>query len=113
MIKIKFSHSYVKNCQVKDRPTYLIGVSKCEISKLPRDFLFWDTMFVDNTKDGADFYKLPKKGDFLLLTLCTPDSYNDAAHPFHIWTTLRRFVYEKELFYKKHIGERVEIVTQL
>jgi hypothetical protein len=112
MIKIKFSHKYVKNSDVGNRPTYLIGVSKCDISKLPRDFLFWDTMYVDNMKDGAGFYKLPKRGDFILLTLCTPDSYNDEAHPFHIWTTLRRWLKSKEDFYKKHIGEQVEIFIE-
>jgi hypothetical protein len=99
---------------VKDRPTYLIGVSKCEISKLPKDFIEWDTLYLDTAEDGINFYKLPKKGDFLLLTLCTPSSISKGkAYPFQIWTTLRRFVPRKESFYMRHIGEQVEIVTQL
>jgi hypothetical protein len=109
MIKIKFSHSYVKNSDVGNRPTYLIGVGKCDISKLPKEFLYWDTLYVDD-KLGACHYKLPTKGDFLLLTLCTPDSYNDEAHPFQIWTTLRRFHEKKYNYYHSHIGERVKVI---
>jgi hypothetical protein len=111
MIKIKFSHKYVKNSDVGNRPTYLIGVSKCDISKLPKEFLYWDTLYVDD-KLGICHYKLPTKGNFLLLTLCTPDSYDDEAHPFCIWTTLRRWLKSKEDFYRKYIGEQVEIVIE-
>jgi hypothetical protein len=112
MIKIKFSHKYAKNVHVGKRTTYLIGVSKCNISALPKEFIHWDTLYVDNRKICN--YKLPEKGIFMVLTLCTPASIaNKNLYPFQIWTTIRRWTPSKEKYYEKEIGKQVEIAEEL
>lgn len=110
MIKIKFSHRYVKFPEaVEKRKTFLVGVSDCLLERMPLDFIFWDTLFI-NPDGSIGHYPLPEKGRFILQTLCTPDAIVDGkALPFELWTTIRRWTPRKMEYYSLHVGEQVAI----
>jgi len=95
MPTIKFSYTYNKlfldGKLIKE--AILLDVIPVKIENLSKDFLNYDT-------DQGE-YKLPKKGEYLLLIFqksCT-----------NIFTTLRRYIPEKEEYYRKLIGETFTI----
>ena len=95
MAKIKFSHHYQK------MPAFLFGTTLIQIwvtdlSELTNRFIEYDTMILG----GQDFYKLPAKGKFMVLFLCTGTT---------LWTTIRRWTPRKETYYRSLIGQEVEI----
>ncbi len=77
--------------------TYLIGMSICDIEKLPKDFLEYDTEYAEG------YYPLPKKGKYMVLTLFTNGI---------LWTTIRRWTPQKESYYRGFIGHDVDIVIK-
>jgi hypothetical protein len=64
MNKIKFSHNYWK-LPPAEGYALLLEVLEVKLENLSRAFINYDTMYMENGKDG--YYKLPKKGDYLLL----------------------------------------------
>ena len=98
MIDIKFSHMYWKMPTEGLAETYLIGVSRIAIEKLPKSFIKYDTAY-----DPTANYPLPEKGEYMVLTLWTADQGE-------LWTTIRRWTPEKEKYYQEHLGEKVGIV---
>ena len=109
--KIKFNHHYLKldflYDLIYDKKTYLIGVSKVHIERLPQDFIRYDTAYRGQKVESGGFYTelypLPEKGTYLLLVLFTYDN---------VWTTLRKWTPEKEKKYKALVGQEVEIVIE-
>lgn len=96
--EIKFNHNYYKiPLQYKLLPTYLIGVSVCDFSQLPEDFVKVDSCY------AGGYYELPKEGKCLLLTLFTEHI---------IWTTVRKWNHEKEDKYRSAIGQEVKIKVE-
>jgi hypothetical protein len=106
MKKMRFSHIYKKfPLDLKRSKTYLIGVTTIEKDKFPPLFLKYDTEYMRGV--NTSFYKLPK-GKILLLTLFTT-SCDEFLIMNHVWTTIRRWLPEKEKYYQNSIGEEFEI----
>ena len=105
MPTIKFSHSYRKlldNNQGKVIETaLLVDVRVIQLETLHQDFIDYDT---DN-----GMYKLPKKGDYLMLLF----QKKECGEPANLFTTLRRRTLQKELYYSAMIGQtfKVEITA--
>ncbi len=96
MIKIKFSHRYVKmppDCQV----SRLLRIELVKLENLPKDFIDSDTEI-----QGGGHYPLPKKGNFMILWL-------ESSVMNIRWQTIRRWTRVKESYYRRHVGELVEI----
>ena len=95
---IKFSHVYKKMPpSINLEPTYLVGVSVCDIEKLPVEFLVFDTAILSG---GA--YPLPKKGKYIVLTLNTG---------IQTWTTIRRWTHRKYTYYADNLGQLVNVAV--
>ena len=109
MIKIKFSHKYGKmQLFFENYRTYLIAVSVIDLTKLPEEFLKYDTRYFESKKEK--FFKLNFK-KAIILTLYS--IREDVGLRFEtVWTTIRRWTKKKEEYYKKHIGEEVKIIVK-
>jgi hypothetical protein len=106
MAIIEFSHTYLKMpLDVSNLRTYLIGISVCDISDLPKNFIDYDTGYIE--KDSLKHYKLPK-GKVIILSLFTVRLYA----PNQVWTTIRSWNPSKESYYQKLIGEEIGIVVE-
>lgn len=106
MIKIKFSHRYLK-FPIGFQQSKHLDVLPVKLGELSPSFLDYDTAY---EKDGEILhYQLPKKGTFMILLLQA-----GAGHG-HLWTTIRsqkgRGGIDKLAYYKSHIGEVVECVV--
>jgi len=102
MRPVSFSHTYRKMCaDVLTEHTYLIGLQKIDIEKLPEGFLKYDSEYSEMGKTG--WYELPK-GEVLVLLLYTVAN--------GVWTTIRSYNEEKYEYYKSLIGERVQIIIK-
>jgi hypothetical protein len=105
-IQIKFSHVYNKMPltvkALNEAETRLVGVSICDVNRLPPKFVEWDTAIT-----AGGHYELPK-GQVIVLTLATFEQFREELPD--IWTTIRRATPEKATFYQSAIGERVEVV---
>lgn len=122
MQPIKFSHTYCKMppcfwSRDKDR-TFLIGMAIVEdVQKLPKEFLDWDTAYPVEVKgeDGKTIYQNIEhyelfKGKGLILTLFTLGEIGEGQIMESVWTTIRRWTPDKEIYYKGLVGQQVEIV---
>jgi hypothetical protein len=109
MAEIKFSHRYEK------MPTFytdtrLIGVSVCDISKLPKNFIEWDTRYYESVYGRYVNYALPETGQFIVLTLFSDrPSLLMSIKASAAWTTIRRWTPEKEAYYRNLIGQKMYI----
>lgn len=107
MLKIKFSHSYNKiGLAFKPTSRYLktatlLDVINVKLEDLSFAFLGYDTTYYEKGK--LENYKLPKKGDYLLLIFLGECG---------IFTTLRRQVPAKELYYRDKIGDVFEVIIE-
>jgi len=109
MLSIDFSHHYEK-MPAFYTDTRLIGVSVCDISKLPKDFLEWDTRYFENVYGRYENYALPNTGQFIVLTLFSGrPSLLMPVKASAVWTTIRRWTAEKEAYYRNLIGQKIEI----
>lgn len=92
MPTIKFSHKYTKLISFHENisKAKLLEVLIVNLEDLSKPFLDYDT---DNGK-----FQLPKKGKYMLLIF---QKYRMS----HLFTTIRRWTEEKELYYKKNIGQ--------
>lgn len=102
MNTIKFSHLYFKMPEsffFKDRETksFLIGISVCDISQLPKEFIDWDTAY--DSGNNVSHYELPQ-GKVIVLVIFTEQE---------CWTTIRSWNPNKEAFYRNLIGKEVKI----
>ena len=114
-VTIKFSHHYAKMPRQFLENTYLVGVSVCDIERLPEQFLAWDTFYHGTAEENfkASHYPLPRTGRFMVLSLFSwcPELTLDAS-PFPIartWTTIRSWEQAKEDYYRALVGQRVKI----
>ena len=101
MITIKFANYYKKMpYNVDVGITKLVGVQNVDLENLSPAFLRMDTAI-----RGGGYYRLPKKGKYMILRLDTEiENYFT-----HEWQTIRRWTSEKEAYYRSHIGEEVKI----
>ena len=102
---IKFSHAYDKMpagyCLSK-----LLDVLPVRLEDLSQEFLKYDTFI-----DGDEYYKLPAKGDYMILMLrstAIEDEAGDIVEPSQLWTTIRRRTPKKEKYYRNLIGQVME-----
>ena len=95
MNAIKFSHRYGK-MPGGPSPALLIEVLNVKLEELSQLFLNYDTTIYTGGQ-----YKLPKKGDYMILMLLSGGD---------LWTTIRRRTPEKEKYYRSQIGQQFEIV---
>jgi len=108
--RIRFSHKYFKMPEsffFKDREakSFLIGISVCDISQLPKEFLDWDTEY--DSGNGLAYYKLPK-GKVLMLIIFTKQE-NSVSE---CWTTIRSHNPQKEEYYRNLIGQEFKIEVE-
>ena len=96
-LTIKFSHKYDKlRAMDEHEQPKLLQVLDVELSDLSPDFLDYDTAIV-----GGGYYKLPKKGKYLLLMF-------EGNHG--LFTTLRAaWPPQKAAFYRNNIGNRFTV----
>lgn len=92
MNKIKFSHYYFKIPNLI-KEAVLLEVIPIKLEKLSSYFIQYDTAFING------FYRLPKKGDYLLLI------FNERVLNDKLFTTFRRRTPQKEKYYRSKIGE--------
>lgn len=101
MMKLKFDHEYAKIPEDISK-TCLLEVIKTHYDKLHSVFKVYDT----EHEDG--YYLLPN-GDLLLLILISYEKNISGGYNEVIWTSLRRYTEEKEVYYKSEIGNEIEI----
>ncbi len=101
---IKFSHSYDK-MPAGWYLSKLLDVLPVKLEDLSPEFLKYDTFI-----EGDEYYKLPKKGDYMILLLrstARTDDEGNVLEPSQLWTTIRRRTPEKEKYYRGLIGQVV------
>lgn len=103
MPTIKFSHRYTKlmDCQGAIVETaLLLSVVKIDLANMHPDFIDYDT--------DCGAYTLPKKGPYLMLLFVK----RFCGEPKHLFTTLRRFTPQKEIYYSQQVGKvfNIEII---
>lgn len=81
------------------RYTFLVGVSKCDVSRLPIGFLH---EFSEENGGLHDHLRLKRKGDYLLLTLWTRGIS---------WTAMRMSTEESDRFFNNLIGFEIGIAV--
>ncbi len=97
-LKIKFSHNYPK---LPANPTAeLIQVFVVDFEDLSKEFIEYDTQFVD--KDSFGNYPLPRGK---LLVLLFRDFWN-------LFTTVRRWTPEKQKYYQSNTGNLFNVVIE-
>jgi hypothetical protein len=97
MPTIKFSHRYSKMA-IQTECAKLLQVFVIEYSELSKQFIEYDTFYLDN---GIEFYPLPKSK---LLVLLFQDGDND-----YVFTTIRRWTLKKEEYYKSLMGDILNV----
>lgn len=103
MPQIFFSHLYPKLLDSHNNmidSAKLIGLFRVKLEDLHPSFLFYDT---DNGK-----YKLPKRGDFLMLLFLKP--FETYICDQNLFTTLRRYTPQKDIYYQKKVGMDFDII---
>jgi len=101
MRTIKFSHRYTK---MRGSEVRLIEVLNSKFEDLSDTFIEYDTRLCC----GGN-YKLPKKGDCLVLLFLGKGSIWDSSELF---TTVRRSTPEKEAYYKGLRGQKLRVEIQ-
>lgn len=99
MNTIKFSHHYPKMPE-NTRRTRILQIFLCDRKDLGELFVNYDTAY------SQGFYELPK-GKLIVLLL---QSIGNGMFFGDLWTTIRRWTPEKELYYRGLIGKEVEVV---
>lgn len=99
--KIKFSHRYDKipADTILNMGTVLLHVFTIEAKDIGFDFLNYDTIYCEDGK--VNRYELPKGKVLVLLLL---------SGGLMLWTTIRRWIPQKEKYYQNIVGQPVEIV---
>ena len=103
MNTIKFSHSYSKmDCNTETAG--LMFLSVCDVSELHKSFVEYDTKYWNPEMEDKAYYELPKTGKVIVLLL-----YDEKN--FIVFTTIRRWTPEKEVYYRSQVGKlfRIEI----
>jgi hypothetical protein len=103
-VAIKFSHAYDK-FPAGYYLSKLLDVLPVRLEDLSQEFLKYDTFI-----EGDEYYKLPKKGDYMILMLrstARTDDDGSVLEPSQLWTTIRRRTPEKEKYYRGLIGQVV------
>jgi hypothetical protein len=80
----------------------LLDVIPVKLEDLNLEFLQYDTRIKDE-----EFYKLPTKGDYMILMLRSTAIRNDDGELMEasqLWTTIRRRTPEKEKYYRELVG---------
>jgi len=108
MRKITFSHKYMKLYCMGEwaRMGKLVRAVLVNLEDLPKDFLEYDTEYIDE-KGEVRHYSLPPKGEYLLLLFCV-------GHTF-LFTTLRsRYgkYGDKKEYYDKMVGKIFDVVIE-
>lgn len=104
MQKIKFSHRYFKMPE-NFSDTMLLQVFTVPREELGIDFVGYDVTW-ENPNGDVEEYPLPK-GMLLVLLLASFVNGREV-----LWTTIRRWMPTKELYYRGLIGEKVQIVIE-
>ena len=104
MMKLKFDHNYAKMPEDVSK-TCLLEVIKTHSDKLHDVFKVYDT------EHEGGYYQLPD-GDLLLLILISYEKNILGGYNEMIWTSLRRYTEEKEVYYKSEIGHEIEVKSQ-
>lgn len=102
---IKFSHSYDK-MPAGWYLSKLLDVLPVKLEDLSQEFLKYDTWI-----EGDEYYKLPTKGDYMILLLrstAIKDDTGNITESSQLWTTIRRRTPEKEKYYRGLIGQVVK-----
>ncbi len=102
---IKFSHPYDK-MPAGYYLSKLLDVLPVKLEDLSQEFLKYDTFI-----EGDEYYKLPKKGDYMILMLrstAIKDEAGNIIEPSQLWTTIRRRTPAKEKYYRSLIGQVAE-----
>jgi hypothetical protein len=101
MNRIKFSYEYRKLLGANYSSVILLEVIVVNLDGLSKHFIGYDTDSV---------YKLPAKGEYLLLIF---DKNFNPSPAKNIFTTLRRWTGHKEEYYRSKIGQQfqIEILT--
>jgi hypothetical protein len=89
----------------RDAKSFLIGISVCDISQLPKEFLNWDTEY--DSGHGLARYELPK-GKVIMLIIFTKQE-NSVSE---CWTTIRSWNPQKEIYYHELIGQEFKIEVE-
>jgi hypothetical protein len=101
--RIHFSHVYSKMPSAirkgNEHITYLLAVDVNDISRLPVELLDWDTEYM--TDRGLAHYILPEGKVIILVLFTIPQN--------HLWTTIRSWNPQKEIFYRNLIGKEIKI----
>lgn len=100
---IKFSHDYEKlpeNAHGKEAE--LLLAEEIRLEDQTEAFLKYDTRTdaSDDAEENEKYYKLPNKGEFILLVFCCNGT---------IFTTLRRSTPQKLGYYKSQVGDFFKI----
>jgi hypothetical protein len=100
---IKFSHKYKKlGTSYLDNivsTATLIEVVVVELSNLSKEFISYDT------DDGR--FQLPSAGFYMMLIFKKPGRLD--SDTTDIFTTMRRYTFEKEKYYRENIGKVFDI----
>lgn len=91
---------------IESRKTFLLGVQKINYHQLPENFIFYDTLYLDEN-GKIENYPLPKT-DLIILTLFTASEQSP-----RVWTTVRRFEKKKYDYYSGLIGKEIEIKIEV
>ena len=103
--KIKFSHTYIKFPKDMDKGRLtLLQVFKVNYMELSKEFIEYDTRYIDENEDDHQFYKLPKT-DLLVLLFFDHFYYT-------CLTTIRRWTFEKQQYYRSMQGKEFEVVIE-
>lgn len=106
MPKIKFSHMYEK-MPIGESHGTLLEVLIADKKELSESFIQYDTTYLEWNWVGnlrhpeIRNYPLPNGKIIILLIL--------SEHQKRLWTTIRRWTQEKEVYYKSLRGKSVEI----
>ena len=113
---IKFSHRYWKmpleiDAETPVKKAKLLGVFLTDKNELGKDFLQYDTFYLDKENNEAH-YPLPTAKLLVLLL----QSKSETLQEEELWTTVRTKFgvkgIDKELYYRSHIGDIAEIVIE-
>ena len=101
MPSIKFSHKYNKLGTTLDNIVSiatLIEVVVVELSNLSKQFIAYDA-------EGK--FPLPSSGAYMMLLFKKPGRID--SDTTDLFTTMRRYTFEKEKFYRENIGQVFDV----